>query len=118
MPNPLDTLYTRGTSKAFKEACQGATVETEIDGGVRVYVDWDDGSSMKIDCTPIEVNFQHLNSNREGLYSHLCDVLPDLFKSRGVREFRATAANEESDAILRKRGEWNDGPKNSIRWIL
>lgn len=116
MPKPLDTLYSKGTSKAFKKACGTSAVEVETDLGVRVNVEWKDGSVLKIECSPDEVNFLTLRSEREGLYSDLCDTLPELFKERGVRSFRARAT-EGSKGIVLRRGEWRDDPKG-LRWVL
>lgn len=117
MPKPLDNLYGTGTSKAFASACSAPTVEVETDLGVRVNVEWEDGSVLKIECSPDEVNFLTLRSQREGLYSDLCDTLPELFKDRGVKSFRASPSGPESESILRKRGAWGDDPKG-LRWVL
>lgn len=119
MPKPLDSLYGKGTSKAFSEACGASAVEVETDLGVRVNVEWKDGSLLKVECRPDEVNFLTLRSEREGLYSDLCDTLPELFKKRGVETFTARPATPESEAILRKRGDWHQHPKRAgLRWII
>ncbi len=113
---PLDSLYGKGASSAFRKATGGSIDEVTLDavGGVRVYVDWDDGSVLKIDCYPERVHFLSLTSKRKGLYSELCDTLPDLFRDRGVKVFTAYPANDEAEAVLRKRGEWDD----AMRWAL
>lgn len=107
-PTDLDSLYGKGTSSAFIGATRAAIEQAPIEDGVRVYVRWEDGSVMKIDCWRERVHFLSLTSERKGLYSDLCDTLPDLFKERGVEVFTAASANEEADAILRKRGGWNE----------
>ena len=117
MPKPLDNLYGEGTSGAFSEACAAPAVEVETDLGVRVNVEWKDGSLLKVECSPDEVNFLTLRSEREGLYSDLCDTLPELFKDRGVKSFRASPSSTESEFILRKRGRWETDPKG-LRWVL
>ena len=114
MPKSLDTLYGKGTSKAFAKACGGTTVEAEVDNGTRVYVEWGDGSNMKIDCSPETVHFHSLDSKREGLYTDLCNTLPAFFKERGVKTFTAQPANAEAEAILRRRGGWDE----DMRWSL
>ena len=115
----LDELYGRGTAKAFQKACGDPSMkEVSIDEGVRVYVDWADGSTMKIDCSPERVNFLSLTSNRKGLYSDLCNELPELFQRRGVTHFAASPASEQASAVLRKRGDWKTAPRRGIRWEL
>lgn len=113
----LDSLYGKGASSAFIGATGASTIGAHIEGGVRVYCEWQDGSVMKIDCWPERVHFLTLRSERDGLYSDLCDTLPDLFKGWGVKTFTASAGSEESDAILRKRGDWQDAERG-IRWEL
>lgn len=113
----LDSLYGKGTSSAFIGATGAAIDQAPIEGGVRVYCAWNDGSVMKIDCSPDRVHFLTLNSKRKGLYSDLCESLPELFKDRGVEAFTASAADEESEAILRKRGEW-ERAERGLRWEL
>lgn len=116
----LDTLYKRGTAKALREALGGDAVlveVVEIDEGVRVYAEWPNGSTMKIDAYPDRVHFATLTSKRKRLYSDLCKVLPDLFRDRGVERFTASPATPEADAILRKRGEWRTADRG-IEWIL
>jgi hypothetical protein len=116
-PTDLDSLYGKGASSAFIEATGASTTGAYIEGGVRVYCDWPDGSTMKIDCWPDRVHYLSLTSEREGLYTDLCDTLPELFKGWGVKTFTASAGNDEADAILRKRGEWQDAERG-IRWEL
>lgn len=118
----LSELYETATTTALKQAT-GATkiLEAElVDGsGVRCYVIWSDGSTMKIDCTREEVFFQSLVSESDGLYTKLCGTLPALFRERGVKRFRMLPGSPESEAILRKRGGWQErdgsGP---IDWEL
>lgn len=117
----LSDLYETATTAALKSAT-GATKITEADlpdGGIRCYVTWADGSAMKIDCTREEVFFQSLVSESDGLYTKLCGTLPALFRERGVKRFRMLPGSPESEAILRKRGGWQErdgsGP---IDWEL
>lgn len=114
---PLDSLYGKGASSAFQKATGGSVTEVSIKDGVRVYVGWDDGSVLKIDCFPRYVHYLTLKSYRKGLYTDLCGTLPDLFKQRGVESFTASPADVESDAILRRRGNWQDAERG-IRWVL
>lgn len=117
MATDLDSLYGKGTSSAFIGATGASIEQAHIEGGVRVYCSWGDGSVMKIDCSPDRVHFLTLASEREGLYSDLCATLPDLFRERGVEAFTASAADSESEAILRKRGEWEQAERG-LRWEL
>jgi hypothetical protein len=109
----LDALYGAGSSAAFREACGGETSEVPIDGGVRVYVDWEDGSTMKIDCRPDEVHFLTLVSKRKGLYTRLVESLSEVF--RGIR-WIAYPTDEEAEAILRKRGGW-ERVGSRLEWV-
>lgn len=104
----LDELYSKGTASALKKLVGGQQEQAAIEDGVRVYFEWADGSVMKIDAFADRVHFLTLHSQREGLYSDLCDTLPEFFKDRGVKTFTASARDGESEAILRKRGEWNE----------
>lgn len=117
----LSELYETATTAALKQAI-GATKITEAelpDGGTRCYIDWADGSVMKIDCTAEEVFFQSLVSETPGLYTKLCDTLPELFKERGVKRFRMVPGNDEAEAILRKRGDWQEREGHEpIVWVL
>lgn len=113
----LDELYGAGTAEAFAAATGGECAEVEIPGGVRVYVRWKNRSALKIDAYPDRVHFAALRSTRKNLYSDLCAALPDLFRERGVERFTASPGTPESDAILRKRGEWQDAARG-IEWIL
>lgn len=114
----LAELYRRGTAKAIADATGADLTEAPIEGGVRVYLTWENGSTMKIDAYPERVHFLTLSSKRRSLYSDLCRTLPDLFRDRGVERFTASPATPESDAILRKRGEWHDAPDRGIEWTL
>lgn len=112
----FDDLYGEGALEEFKHACAGFPQirEAEIDNGVRLYVHWQGGSDMKIDCTSENVHFLWLNSTRERLYTDLCDSLPELFKAWGVETFTAHPSNEAVEKVLRKRGNWND----EMIWVL
>lgn len=115
----LSRLYGSGASAAFKAACEAErVVEAESpDGSVRCYVTWTDGSSMKVDCSASEVYFQALESNRDGLYTDLCETLPGLFADWGVTTFRANAADRDSEAVLLKRGGWQRHG-NGLEWAI
>ncbi len=114
----LNGLYGRGTSQAFAAATGGSEVaEVAFPGGVRVYVHWPNGSRMKIDCFPDRVHFLSLHSKRKGLYSDLCDALPDLFCDRGVERFTMSAADEKAEAILLKRGKW-ERVERGWEWVI
>lgn len=104
----LDSLYGEGTSSAFIEATGASIEQAAIEGGVRVYVTWGDGSTMKVDCYPDRMHFLSLVSKRKGLYSDFCEKVPPLFKERGVERWTAYPADGESEAILRKRGDWDE----------
>lgn len=118
--NPLDRLFGEGTSEAFAAALPDgdkATVhELSIHGYIRVNVKWP-RSELKIDCWPEQVHFLHLRSGRKGLYSDLCDVLPELFRERGVKRFTASPADPSAAEILLKRGVWMPGPRGLV-WEL
>jgi hypothetical protein len=115
----LDALYGEGTTTDFHAALPGKpkAEQVEAGGGVRVNVTWQDSSLLKIHCTPESVHFLTLRSEREGLYTDLCESLPALFKARGVRELTCSPAGAESGAILTRRGAWQTSPRG-LRWEL
>lgn len=117
MASPLDTLYGKRTTPELKKASGATLTEAEIPDGVRVYCEWDDGSTMKIDCYADRVHFLSLTSERKGLYSDLCDTLPKLFKSRGVERFTMSPANEQAEKVLAKRGAWGRGERG-MEWVI
>lgn len=114
MSKPLDKLYGRGTAKGLRALVGGKIEEAATDDGVRVYFQWGDGSVMKVDAYQDRVHFLTLRSEGGGLYSELCEKLPAFFKARGVKRFTASPRDKEAEAILRKRGEWDE----SMSWEL
>jgi hypothetical protein len=104
---PLDKLYAKGTTAAFGKACgDSPTVkQVEIEDGVRLYVEWKNGSTAKLDCSATQVNWLHLASSGKGLYQRMVDLAP-FFRERGVKLWLASAADEQAESILLGKGEW------------
>lgn len=97
----LDSLYGKGTAAAFIKAI-GATVEqAEVPDGVRLYVEWEDGSTMRVDCFAEQWHFLSLASNRKGLAKH---VVKSLSAITPVKRWTAGAANPDAEAVLLKVG--------------
>jgi hypothetical protein len=123
----LDDLYGEGTLAAFEEALGGnvRTREFDRDRGVQVEATWEDGSRMIVLCREDSVDFQSLvaASKGDGLYTHLCKTLPDLFADRGVERFTAVGTDEASTDVLLSRGGWeqhegHDGYHSRLVWQL
>jgi len=112
----LDELYGEGFASAFALAVEGDVTEYPIPEGVRVYVAWS-GGSMKIDCTPLNVHYLSLQSDRTQRYSDLCGALPALFKSVGVLTFTAAPKDGAAKAVLKRRGSWNDDGSRIV-WAI
>ena len=76
-----------------------------------------DGSSAKIDCYAERIHYLSLESKTPGLYTRLTEETPEFWRQRGVKTVSASAANEQADEILRKRGDWQDR-NNRLEWDL
>ena len=116
---PLDRLYGDGASEGFANALPGdptEVLEIEVEGGhVRVNVVWED-ATMKIECSETQVHYLALHSPG-GLYTKLCDALPGFFKDLGVQTFTASPGDADSDAVLRRRGDWHSA-KPGLVWEI
>lgn len=125
----LTTLYGSGALAGFTAACRfpllnySDPIIVQADtptGSVRVNVAWDhpDGrAEMKIECWPERVHYLTLRSGADhptGLYTALCEALPDYFRNRGVLTFTASPRDVDGEAILRSRGAWDA----AMRWRI
>lgn len=119
MAAPLDDLYGTGAQAELLAALDAESTEVvETPEGVKVYVTWPDEGSMKIVCSADNVHYASLHvPPRSGRYTTLCERLPGLFKARGVKTFTASAGDEASADVLRRRGAWT-GPNSALVWRL
>jgi hypothetical protein len=123
----FNAMYGSGALAGFRAACSFPVLGfpltdddiAEAPNGdlVRVVVTWPAGASMKIDCSPTNVHFLTLRSGSDhptGLYTALCNALPDFFRDRGVQTFTAAPRDPEAEGLLRTRGFWDA----VMRWRL
>lgn len=115
----LDDLYSPGIEENLLKALDAFdVVQAEIPDGVRLYVEWEDGGLLKMDCSPTNVHFLTLNvTPKSGRYTQLCNTLPSLFKAYGVDTFTASPLDEHSSAVLKRRGSWQE-INSGLIWIL
>lgn len=90
-------------------------------GEPRYRAEWGDGSTLVIDFNGDTWHFGGLRlvtGQQQGLYTALCEQLPDLARERGVRRFTFSAYEPEGLRRLLRRGDWHQSGLHEWEWVL
>ena len=79
---------------------------------------WDDRSRLKIHWDEEAVHYGDLYSASGGLYTFLCERLPEYCAGHGIKRFTARPSDPEAERILLKRGDWERQEDGLLVWNI